>query len=340
MSRLKEAVTAGIITEEQRRAIEALGGDRTGLRLSMVHVLWLAGTSLIVFAMILLAADISRGNMWRLMWVCLVYAAGLFAIDQVVRRRTDLHILSSLLLLGIGASAAVATCAFIELHLGLREVGYDWYSQREQGSALLNGIYLPGLPVLVTCAILVWRRGFLPGWIGILGVLGVYVCDVFFGAGFDTHVAGHWVFLLMSFVCFGLGWYFDLQPGANHGFWINKMGLLAFFIFTLVLGVEWPRDDYLLLLPTGLFVMLFSIYVRRPAGVSGGAVAVAVYIGYWVFQWDNLYVATAVIALFGIAAIYAGVRAHLIEDKLDQFLPNSLRALRPRARQDPITFGY
>jgi len=241
----------------------------------------------------------------------------------VIQRRRDLRLLSALLVIGIGVSLAFAMGAFIELQIGLRAPGEDWTSSRVEGPALLNGLYLPSLPVFISCAILVSRRGFLPGWIGVLGVVGLWMADLFFGIGLQNRIDEVWFFLFMSCLCFGLAWAFDLQPGPNHGFWINKMGLLAFFLFTLVVAVDWPRETYLLLLPTGAALILFSVFVRRSAGVSGGALAIAIYIGDWVLDWDNLYVATSVIALFGVLAIYAGIRAHLIED-----------------REDPVTFGW
>lgn len=336
MSRLKDAVAAGIITEAQRRAIEALEVQRPGLKLSMVHVLWLGGMGLIVFAMVLLAAEISRGDMWRLTWVCLVYAGLLFALDVIVQRRRDLRLLSALLLLGIGVSASVAVGAYIEMEYGFRGIGRSWASW----GTFFDGIYVPSLPLLAACAILIRRRGFLPAWIGVLTMAGLWISDLFFSTALHDRFETQWIFLFMSVICFALAWFFDLRPGANHGFWINKMGLIAFFVFSLLASIEGWDDELWVLLPTGLGLIFFSLYVRRAAGVTAGALNIAVYIGDWALGWDNLYVATGVIALFGVTAIYFGVRAHLIEGRLDSYLPRSLRALRPESREDPITFGF
>ncbi|MEM6579467.1 MAG: hypothetical protein AAF678_13340 [Pseudomonadota bacterium] len=308
----------------------------------MVHLLWIAGTSLVVFALVLLAIEISDGRVERLIWVCLAYAAALFALDVIVQRRADLRPLSALLLLGIGAATSVAAGAFIELHFGLREVGEDWNSPRFEDPALLTGIYIPSLPLLLACAVLIYKRGFLPAWIGVLTIAGLWIADVYFGTTLHERFQDYWIFLWMSVTCFGLAWYFDLRSEANHGFWINKMGLIAFLIFSLVASIDrlGLDDELLVLLPTGLGLILFSLYVRRAAGVTAGALNVAIYIGDWVFEWDNLYVATGIIALIGIASIYLGVRAHLIEDRLDALLPDALRKLRPEARNDPISFGF
>ncbi|MEM6481535.1 MAG: hypothetical protein AAF922_07725 [Pseudomonadota bacterium] len=340
MKRLRDAVAAGIITEAQREAIEALESREPGLKLSMVHLLWLGGTGLIVFAMVLLAAEISQGEMVRLIWVCLAYAAGLFALDIIVQRQQSLRLLSALLVLGIGASMSIAIGAFIDLQLGYRGIGRDWPGSQAVGPPVLNGIYLPSLPVLLASAILLHWRGFLPGWIGILSVPALWILDVYLGAGLSDQIGYPWLFLIFSVIAFGLAWFFDLRQGPNHGFWINKMGLLAFFFFVIAVTIDRPQDDYVLLLSTGFGLILFSLFLRRSAGVSGGALALAIYVADWVFEWDNLYVATGVIALVGLLAIYAGVRAHLIEDRLDAFLPESLKRRRPEAREDPITFGW
>ena len=47
-----------------------------------------------------------------------------------------------------------------------------------------------------------------------------------------------------------------------------------------------------------------------------------------------------ILALFGGALIYWGVRARMIENRLEALLPPTLRQLRPTRRADPVTFGY
>lgn len=47
----------------------------------------------------------------------------------------------------------------------------------------------------------------------------------------------------------------------------------------------------------------------------------------------------AIAVCLALAAICLGVRAHLIEERLEQFLPPLLRRLRPAARTDPVTYG-
>ncbi|WP_299507430.1 hypothetical protein [uncultured Roseobacter sp.] len=341
MEQLRIAVENGIISEAQRKAIEKLDAQQSGLRLSMVHLLWLCGVSLIVFALTLLAAEISQGDMERLTWVCLVYSGGLFALDRVVQPRFGLRLLSSLLVTGMGVTLAFAVAAYLHVNWGLNEPGQAWNSL-EGAPIILQTIYLPLFPILVVSAILIGSRSFLPAWLGVLCVLGMYITDIFYGQQLDHLYADYSLWLFATVFCCALGWWLDLNARRNHGFWVNKAGLFAFLVFTLVFSFSFPRSTphLWLLLPTGLMMMLFSVYIRRPGGVSGGMLALAIYLGDWFQAWDNLYVAAGIIALCGLAAIYAGVRAHLIEERLDMLLPKALMRLRPEARHDPVTFGF
>lgn len=342
MDKLRQAVDAGIITEAQRDAIEAIPDDPRTFRFSLVHLLWLAGAGLIVFALLLLAAELSQGEAERLMWICLVYSGGLAALDQGLRGRAGVRLLSSLVLLSMGATAAIAVGAFIESQWGLVAPGTHWSRFGAWYEPFLRGLYLPGAVIIGVSALLVVRRGFLPAWLALLAVLATYSCDMFFGPRLDDVVEASILWLGLSVLALAAGWWFDLAPGPNHGFWINKAGLLAFSIYTFVALVEgaFGSRDYWHLLPAGIAVALYSLYLRRPAGISAGALALAVYLAHWFDAWDNVYVAAAILGVIGLGSIYLGVKAHLVENRLDRLLPSQLRRLRPDARSDPVTFGF
>ncbi|THH38420.1 hypothetical protein E4Z66_02285 [Aliishimia ponticola] len=335
MNRLSAAVAAGIITPEQKRAIEALPDGPGSLRLSLVHLLWLGGVALIVFALFLLTIQISGGDPDRISMVCLVYAVGFFLLDRVVEPRPDLRLLSTLLVLGLGVTLSFSVGAYIEPFVP----GRNWSGYTNALGPLTKGMYLPLLPLLGVSALLIRNRQFLPAWTGVLGVLSVYAIDLFYGPGLNDVIDQNLFWLALSVGCLVLGWWLDLRATHNHGFWLNKAGLLAFFVFSTSMAFDWRAEGIWPLLPTGLLMIFYSIYVRRPGGISGGALALAFYLGDWFQAWDNLYVAAAIVALAGLGAIFLGVRAHLIEDRLDDFLPPVLRRLRPEARQDPVTFG-
>ena len=115
MDRLREAVDRGIITHDQRRAIEALRPDplrADSPGLSLVHVLWMAGCALVVFAMVLLAIELGGDDPGRLMWIGIVYAGVFAALDQGVKPRASLRLLSSMLVLSMAACLSLSIVAW------------------------------------------------------------------------------------------------------------------------------------------------------------------------------------------------------------------------------------
>ncbi|MEP3844917.1 MAG: hypothetical protein ABJM43_06205 [Paracoccaceae bacterium] len=342
MDRLQIAVEAGIITQAQRDAIEGLPLDPRAFQFSFVHVLWFCGAGLIAFALFLLAVEISQAESGRLAWVCLAYTGLLAGLDYVIKGRDGMRVLSSLVLMAMGICATFAVFSFVETFFGLEEPGKQWSTYENWYGPLVQGPYLYGSVLLVVSGILIHFRGFLPAWLAVLGVIVGFGLDVFYGNGLDDNVDQNLLWLAFSIPFLATGWFFDLKAGPNHGFWLNKAALMTFTIYTFAVVLEsaFENDPYWSLLPSGIALMLFSIFVRRPAGLSVGAIALGIYVGYWFGAWDNLYVAAALLGLIGLGSIYIGVRAHLIEDQLDRFLPSKLRELRPESRVDPVTFGF
>ena len=342
IDRLQSAVEAGIITQAQREAIEGLPLDPRAFQFSFVHVLWFCGAGLIAFALFLLAIEISQAESWRLAWVCLAYTGLLAGLDFVIKGRDGLRVLSSLVLAAMGMTTTIAVASFIDTFIGLEEPGKHWLSYENWYGPFVQGPYLYGLVLLVVSGILVRFRGFLPAWIAVLGVTVGFGLDIFYGNEFEDFFDENLFWLSFSVVFLAVGWFFDLRTGPNHGFWLNKSALITYTIYTffVVIGSTFGNDAYWSLLPSGIALMLFSIFVRRPAGLSMGAIALGTYAGHWFDAWDNLYVASALLGLIGLGSVYIGVRAHLIENQLDRLLPSKLRELRPESRVDPVTFGF
>ena len=321
MDRLKAAEEAGIITAEQRHAIEALRLEEDrAFRFSLVHLLWLGGAGLIIFALVLLAGEISRGQSMPLMWTCLAYAGGFALLDWSLQGRRDLRLLSSLAFLGMSISGMFAVDAALAFEA-------DRWRPMEY----------PELPLLFVGGLagwLIWSRGFLPAWL-VLGGASTWLAYVLV----DPYYSDEQVFFLCAGVAaFVLGWFFDLKARANHGFWLNKIALVCLFIY--VVQAAFSSDQMLALLLTSLVLLAMSLFIRRAAGVSTAALGLAAYLGNWLDAWDNLFVAAAILAVVGLVAIFAGVKAHLVEDQLERLLPSQAKRLRPESRVDPVTFGF
>ncbi|MEO9822439.1 MAG: hypothetical protein ABJ370_10560 [Paracoccaceae bacterium] len=342
MEKLDIAVQAGIISQAQRDSIEALPVDSRSFQFSLVHALWFCGAGLIAFALFLLAIEISQQDYWRLAWVCLAYTGLLAGLDYVIKGRDGLRVLSSLVLMAMGICATFAVASFLETFFGLEEPGTTWSKYENWYGPFVQGPYLFGIVLLAISGILVRFRGFLPAWIVGLGVIVVFGIDAFLGNSLDHNIEYYWPWLAFSILFLATGWFFDLKSGPNHGFWLNKAALMTFTMYTLIVLFEsnYNNNAYWSLLPSGIALMLFSIFVRRPAGLSVGVIALGTYVGFWFGAWDNMYVAAALLGLIGLGSIFIGVRAHLIENQLDRLLPSKLRELRPESRVDPVTFGF
>ncbi|MEM8692847.1 MAG: hypothetical protein AAGG57_13315 [Pseudomonadota bacterium] len=355
MRRLDAAVEAGIITKAQREAIAALSlpPDQSGFSLSMVHVLWAGGCALVMLAMVLVAAEVGKGGAANVMWMCLAYAVFFFALDWVLQGRRSLRLLSSLMVVGVAICLMSAAFAWQEsagaaiVFEPWNRVPYQFAPERNVQPTfayhpLVFGPYAPMLPVLVAGLLLIMRRAFLPAWFMIWGAVFMVFGDVYYGLRFDDLIP-EWIALFgASFALFGLGWWQDLRLPLNHGFWQNKVATFAFFC-AMMNGLAIMQRPYPYyydsLLVLSVVLVAFSIFVRRPTGISMAGLGVALFCADWLDAWDNFFVAGGLLALIGLGAIVLGVRAHLIEDQLDRLLPARLRALRPEARHDPVTFG-
>jgi len=342
VDKLRQAVEAGIITAAQRTAIEALEPDARAFRFSLVHVMWLGGVGLIAFALWLLALEISSGSMIALMWVCLVYTGMLGALDFVIKGRTHLRLFSSLLVVAMGFTAAAALAAFLHAQFGHLDIARSWALMTDWHGPVTQTLTLPSLLMGVVSWLVIRWRGFLPAWLALCGAMVLIIVDVFFGLDLDSQVAGSVIWLVLSVIGLSWGWWFDVRAGANHGFWLNKAAVMTFgaYIFGAIVDNMWGRAGLWPLLPTGLMLALFSVYLRRPAGVSMGALSLMVFLGDWLDAWDNIIVAAALLGVLGLGTVVLGVKAHLVENQLDRLLPVALRRLRPEARHDPVTFGF
>jgi hypothetical protein len=350
MDRLREAVNRGIITEDQRRAIEALRPDplrADAPGLSLVHVLWMAGCALVVFAMVLLAIELGADEPGRLMWIGIAYAGVFAALDQVVKPRATLRLLSSMLVLSMAACLSLAVIAW-QATVGEPSFLQDWsdppwWSRPDADppplwpySPLIHGAFLPAAPVLAAGAVLLVRRAFLPAWVPFLAALILVVAEVWNGLGLDDAISTRAFFLGWGIALSAAAWWADLRDGPNHGFWLNKVAMTCLAVWSMFFFFD---DRMGLFLMISIATIAFAIYIRRPAGVSVGAMGIAAWLADWFNAWENLIFAAVVLGLIGFASIVLGVRAHLIEDRLDDLLPEGLRRLRPPPRAESVTFG-
>ena len=350
MQILDQAVDEGIISAQQRDQIVDLQrqtADRfpeTGIKLSLVHVLWTAGVLLGVVALAILANEIGGQDPWSMMLVAVSYAALFALLDYVIRDRSSLRVLSSLLVLAIGFCLALALVMIQEQQAGARWFGYPRWGEDEGGrpSILVRAWYsslLPLLPIVVTGVWALRLRAFLPAWLLVFPALVVAGYEILQLGGAPTTILGFNLttsyLLLSALVGLGFAWRLDLKSRINHGFWLNKLGLL---LFGLWLGDTYYDFEFVVM-ALGVLTIFASIFWRRPFGISVGAAAIGWYIIDLFDWWDEPIVLAAVLGLIGLGLLFLGVRFKLIESRLESMLPAGLRALRPNRREDPVIFS-
>ena len=343
MDKLDRAVAEGIISAAQRDRIRALPraeGRGDGFRLSLVHVLWTAGAALIAVSLWLLAVQIASIDPDWLVWTCLVYAAALWLLDASVVRHRSMRVLSALLGMGGGICVALAVVAW-QGTVGQPTYWQEWSRvPRWSAEAVLpyapwiHGVYLPLVPVAVTAALMIRLRGFLPATALLAGAFLIVAVDL--RIGLSGQMEGRDLRVLAAGL-FAVGWACDLRLRDNHGFWVNKVAVL---IFPIGLIADAFQGINLSILIWSLGAIGLSLFIRRPGGMAAGALGVMLYLGEWFDAWENLFVAAGIIAVIGLGSIAVGIKAHLIEDRLDAILPERVRRLRPAPRNDPVTFGF
>lgn len=355
MDRLAEAVRRGIITQDQCDQIQALAnahvpaGRETGFTFSLVHLLWVAGVALVVMALGILAAQIVE-DANTLLAVALVYAAGLLALDQVVKARDELRLLSSVLYVGVAICGALAAFALQEIWGG-SDYFTVWPRDPDSGVPLIGAtrklmiflLFSAALPAAVAGSVaagLLWFRRFLPAWVLVVPAAYVIALEMLNLISRDGGVLNQLETTLIAagILLAALAWRLDLRSRHNHGFWLNKLALVFLGSWLAYqYGVEARKT---LVLVLAILLIFLSVYWRRPLGVPISAGFVVVYIAELFDWWRDPLVVAAFLAVIGGALIYWGVRARMIENRLEALLPPILRQLRPTRRADPVTFGY
>jgi hypothetical protein len=248
-------------------------------------VLWVGGLGLIVFALWLLAVEIGQRDAARLMWVCFVYAALLWATDWALRGLAGLRLLSSTLVFGVGACVTLGVIAW-QGTVGQPTYFRQWsevpyWSRPEVDPApifayhpLIHGVYLPVLTMSAVSLVLLRARGFLPAWLALAACVLVVAID--FGEGLELPQLS-WVVLACVLGLVGAGWYADLTQPTNHGFWLNKAGM-AVFPFYALLAVLTDDVGWVVGI-CSILVVAVSIFIRRPSGIAAGAFGLALFFG-------------------------------------------------------------
>lgn len=355
------AVGRGVITREQAYALleikEELTGN-TGFRLSLTHLLWAGGTALILTALVLLGAEVGENSTLSLAWLLTAYAFGFAIFAQRLAKQQD----KPRILWGCLGAAAVAlisaACLLFQVAY-LEANGLAWLGPFDSDSPPLDGNGNPVVPSkrkvfiasglifgIVSAVVATWylrRSNFLPIWMIIaLAVFAINyeVFRIVFPALERDDMQLEISALTFGAAMLALSLFQDQRATMNHGFWVNKAGWLAISVGMGGLyqwGVAWEVFFALVCLAAAFY----SVYIRRPGGVTFAAVGLFGFLGDNIIEffpgvWGGILVCTAA----GACLIGLGMMVFRHQDRADNLIPESMRAARPVPREDPVTFGF
>ncbi|MGX9354289.1 hypothetical protein ACS3SW_03760 [Roseobacteraceae bacterium S113] len=355
------AVARGIISNEQAQTLAAMQDElkgQSGFRLSLTHLLWAGGTALIIAALILLGSEIGKESDLALAWLLTVYAAGFGAVAYVFSRSANLpRILWGCL--GAAAVVLIVVASAIFHDLILESAGLSWAGPMQTRSVPLDSSGVPievgpfdvllasglslGLFWTLTALWYLKRSGFLPIWLVLsagLFVLHYESLRLFLPGLEGSRYEGE-----MTLLSFGLGMlvlslYYDQRAPVNHGFWVNKIGWLSTSA-GMAMIYDWGGGWEIFFALICLVAAFYSVFIRRPGGVSFAALGLFGFLSDNILEmfpsiWGGILVCT----LLGAGLILGGLIVFRHQDALERLMPAGLRAARPIARDDPVTFGF
>lgn len=361
---LKLAYEQGHLTIEQLGELTLLAEmqekeevQENGFSLNLTNILWVGGAAIIISALILLADNISKKSYLLLHILFCIYAVGFFILDIATKRKIYIPLLSSVLKIAIGFClvGAISTWQYLSKYQEYFLSGYSKnlisveqpiyipaYGMGMNGWLLYSAI-LPSILILVLGFYLLKRSNFLPSWCLIifsifaigLEIFYRYIPDLVYA---DEHLK--WYIVVFGALAYIIGWKQDLSSPINHGFWLNKIGMIIFSFGMVLFFEENSNLNKWLFLLICIFAISLSIFQRRPSGISFGALGIFAFID-WQFDFqDSDLLLVLVVTLIGVFTIGIGILAKKYEANLDNHLPKSIKSLRPIQRDDPVTFGF
>jgi hypothetical protein len=147
----------------------------------------------------------------------------------------------------------------------------------------------------------------------------------------------YWISTFTGLVMIAIGIIVDFREKEDYGFWSNLFGTLTFWIGlnTLV----WDKGERVLFFYflINIFMMCFSVFLKRSVLMILGALGVFIYLGYLAHKVFNDFILFPfALSFIGIALIYLGIlyqkNKDWIEKNMFDRLPTSIRMLLDKRR--------
>ncbi|WP_417686885.1 hypothetical protein [Roseibium sp.] len=353
------AVDRQIISQAQKQALLQLVEEHSlsedGFRLDYTNIFWVGGAGVILAGLVALSIETAAISRTWLSILVLGYGLAFLSVSYWLTRTGRPALLSSIL---ATAFALCCTLAFITLQTTFDGVKYfiDYprkFTPPREGEILPYNADLltwffetaagPGLILALTGLYVFRKHKFLPSWVLIIAGLFAFTQELSVRWYYDPHGYSEvtkWHMISFGLLLYGIAWYEDLFAEANHGFWLNKLGMLSASSGLAMLFSDGDDTVRWLFLAISLTAIALSVFLRRPSGIGFGAVGIITVI-FWRFGvQDNDLTLAFQLTVVGIFVLLLGYLVQRHTDRLAEYFPETLMRVRPDPRQDPVTFGY
>ncbi|MBY5920780.1 DUF2157 domain-containing protein [Ferrimonas balearica] len=337
-SQLKAGVSAGIISQQQAEALQALWQPEPGrgpARFDLTHLLYYLGALLAIGAMtVFMELGWERFGGFGVMGLALFYGLLGLVLQLALERRQ--------LWLPAGLALVFVVCLTPLVLYGFQQ-GMGWWPEQQPYPGLYrrveaHWVSLELATLLAAMLALTWRR------------VPFLICPLAISLWFLSMDGAQWLLgerltwpergqisMVMGLVMVGLGLYVDgHRDRENHrdfAFWLYLFGVVAFWggLSSQQSDSEWDRALYGFI---NLLMMLVGVMLNRRVFTVFGALGLFAYLGHLAYDlFRDSWWFPALLTLLGLGIILLGVawqRHHLRwRAALLARLPDSVRQFGP-----------
>ena len=359
------AAAKGIVSEDQANALKSFWEDdfaahreREGFGFNLSTIVWLLGAAAFLFggflSLFLWLGDPGQAPEAWLSAMILAALASVYLSRWLLRQGSW----RGLSVLALFAAAVAASFGAAIWQFELQTIveprpfsrGYELVRQGDDYVRVSLSFLWPldaaAFWLAPFAAFGIWAvraRGFLPGWVALAPALFFIAFELLLrggpGAGMDELDLLTDLAVVGGLGAWAAGWWADVKLRANHGFWLNKLGMLAFSFGMaefFVRASELGKDLFLLI---ALIVIFSALFQRRQATATFGIIGIGTWAIDWLAQYEISIGVGLSVVMLGAVLVLSGMLLAIRRDWFAALMPPALERLRPRERTDPVTFG-
>jgi hypothetical protein len=352
---------------------------RAEIKLDLPHVLWIGGAGFALLGLFLFAFHELSPNPVFTFQILLAFTLFFFIFSRHLANKANGFVASVVMFTATVIALAFAVFAYQNAYTEIWYFGNNLSADTTPSGnnyvplvsdienlkqRIFRSAALPAAVFLLGGTVLLLRSRFLPGWVFVLGGAWIILWEtslvyIGFKSTPNTLVLEETVLLKFN-IYFGLcalfvGYICDIFWKPNNGFWLSKLGWLIFgvgmgqfyeFDFMTAPFSGWPMG-YEQDLSKEVFLVAcflsvgFSVFTRRPGGISIAAMGVFAYFAEHFLKIfnDQAILGASIMVLIGFALVLVGTRIAKLNSNSTMVGTRGLERLRPALKTDPVTFG-